>query len=245
MDQEQLSSVEIPKPASTTEVGNAFRDLVCDLLRTKYTDLRIEKRLSGTKTDIRFTSEGLAREVWAVECKDYAKTLDKGYLSREIFPVYHPMLLRREVDRVLIVTRNGISTDGQEFLDSLMGFSHKTYEQLAESLVGLRGYIDHLAHLRPTDDTVYIEARLDGEDGPALGTVEDWVLHGTEQGLAILGGYGQGKTSFARRVAAHYATRHLNDPTERMPILLRLGEVEPPRVSWRPVGLSQATTVEV
>ena len=66
---------------STTEVGNAFRDVVCDLLRTKYPDLRIEKRLSGTKVDIRFTSEGLAREVWAVECKDYAKPLDKGYVA--------------------------------------------------------------------------------------------------------------------------------------------------------------------
>ncbi len=94
-------------PGSTTEVGNAFRDLVCDLLRTKYPDLRIEKRLSGTKVDIRFTSEGLAREVWAVECKDYAKPLDKGYVAGSIFSVYHPMLDKREVDRVLIVSRRG------------------------------------------------------------------------------------------------------------------------------------------
>ncbi len=225
MTQGQAPQLAMPLAASTTEVGNAFRDLVCDLLRTKYTDLRIEKRLSGTKVDIRFTSEGLAHETWAVECKDYAKPLDKGYLSREIFSVYHPMVERREVDSVLIVTRKGLSPDAQEYVDSLRGFSHKTYEQLAEALVGLRGYIRHLASLRPTDDTEYIEARLDGQAQHALEAVEDWVRVGDGPGLAILGGYGQGKTSFARRLAAHYASRHLHDPTERMPILLRLGEV--------------------
>lgn len=97
-----------PDAASTTEIGNAFRDLVCDLLRTKYADLRIEKRLSGTKVDIRFTSEGLARELWAVECKDYGKPLDK-YVSSSIFSLYHPMLEKREVDRVLIVSRKGLT----------------------------------------------------------------------------------------------------------------------------------------
>lgn len=212
-------------PGSTTEVGNAFRDLVCDLLRTKYPDLRIEKRLSGTKVDIRFTSEGLAREVWAVECKDYAKPLDKGYVAGSIFSVYHPMLDKREVDRVLIVSRKGLSTDAQEYVDSLRGFSHKTYDELAEALVGLKRYIQHLALLRPTDDTEYIEARLEGHAQPALEEVTQWVRDGDGPGLAILGGYGQGKTSFARRLAAYYAGRHLQDPTERIPILLRLGEV--------------------
>jgi hypothetical protein len=155
-------SPAVATPASTTEVGNAFRDLVCDLLRTKYPDLRIEKRLSGTKVDIRFTSEGLAREVWAVECKDYAKPLDKGYVASSIFSVYHPMLDKREVDRVLIVSRKGLSPDALEYVESLRGFSHKTYDELAEALVGLKRYIQHLASLRPTDDTEYIEARLEG-----------------------------------------------------------------------------------
>jgi hypothetical protein len=194
------------------------------LLRTKYPDLRIEKRLSGTKVDIRFTNEGFAREVWAVECKDYSKRLDKGYVGSEIFPLYHPMLEKREVDRVLIVSRNGLTTDAEEYVGSLKGFSHLTYERLAEALVGLRGYIEHLATLKPTDETDYIEARLEGTTGSALEAVERWIC-GEGAGQAILGGYGQGKSSFARKLAAHFAARHLKDPTQRMPILLRLGEV--------------------
>lgn len=210
---------------STSEVGNAFRDAVCDLLRTKYPDLRVERRVAGTKVDIRFTSDGLAREVWAVECKDYAKPLDKGYVSRDIYPLYRPMLDTGDVDRVLIVSRNGLTTDAQDYVDSVRGFSHKTYVQLAEDMVGLRRYIQHLASLRPTDDAEYIEARLEGESASALKIVQDWVREGPGPGLAILGSYGQGKTSFAKRLVAHYATRHLQDSTERMPIFLRLGEV--------------------
>ncbi|MES2784748.1 MAG: NACHT domain-containing protein [Pseudomonadota bacterium] len=212
---------------STTESGNAFRDLVCDLLRTKYPDLSTEKRISGTKADIRFSREDLGRtEVWAVECKDYTRPLDKGYVSREIHPLYEVMLQRGEIARVLIVTRKGVSTDADEFIRSWKGASHLTYEQLAESLVGLRGYIQHLAGLRATEGgTDYVEARLEAVDGPALQAVEQWARDGDGAGRAILGSYGQGKSSFARRLAAHLATRHLADPTERMPILLRLGEV--------------------
>jgi len=212
---------------STTETGNAFRDLVCDLLRTKYPDLRIEKRVSGTKVDIRFTREDLGRtEVWAVECKDYAKPLDKSYVSKDIYPQYEVMLQRGEIARVLIVTHKGVSTDADDFIQSWKGASQLTYDQLAESLVGLRGYIQHLAGLRATEGgTDYIEARLEAVEVPALQAVEQWARGDDGAGRAILGSYGQGKSSFARRLAAHLASRHLADPTERMPILLRLGEV--------------------
>ncbi|WP_205417399.1 NACHT domain-containing protein, partial [Trinickia diaoshuihuensis] len=43
--------------------------------------------------------------------------------------------------------------------------------------------------------------------------------------MAILGGYGKGKTSLALRLVSQQAERHRNDPTERIPILIRLGQV--------------------
>lgn len=183
--------------------------------------------MSGTKFDIRFSREDLGRtEVWAVDCKDYAKPLDKGYVSKEIYPLYEVMLQKGDVARVLIVSRKGVSTDAEEFIRSWKGASHLTYEQLAESLVGLRGYMQHLAALRATEGgTDYIEARLEAVEGPALRAVEHRARGADGAGRAILGSYGQGKSSFARCLAAHLAARHLADPTERMPILLRLGEV--------------------
>ncbi len=222
-----MSDVQAPRgKASTTEVGNAFRDLVCDLLRTKYPDLRVERRIAGTKVDIRFTKEDLGRtDVCAVECKDYAKPLDKGYVSKEIYPLYEPMLRNGEISRVLIVSRAGVTTDADEYIRAWTGASHLTYEQLAESLVGLRRYIQYLAGLQPTDGTDYVEARLEGVAGSALEAVEQWVDEADGAGRAVLGSYGQGKTSFARRLASHFAAKHLADPVARMPLLLRLGDV--------------------
>ena len=37
---------------STTEVGNVFRDQICTLLRTKYPDAEVERRIDGTKVDM-------------------------------------------------------------------------------------------------------------------------------------------------------------------------------------------------
>ncbi|AEF90620.1 hypothetical protein DelCs14_3628 [Delftia sp. Cs1-4] len=214
------------KLPSTTERGDRFRDLVCDLLRTKYPNLRVEVRESGTKMDIHFTREDFGKtEIWAVECKDYSSRLDKSYVSSQIFPLYQVMLDRGGIDRILIVSRSGVSTDAQEFIDAWRGASHQTYDQLAESVFGIKPYITHLAALRPTDLTEYVEARLEGFTEPAIQIVENWLRSDEGPSRAILGGYGQGKSSFAKRLAAHCANLHLADPTARMPILLRLGEV--------------------
>ena len=69
-----LSETNPSEPLNTTERGDRFRDLVCDLLKTKYPNLRVEVRESGTKVDICFTREDFGKtEIWAVECKDYGK----------------------------------------------------------------------------------------------------------------------------------------------------------------------------
>lgn len=161
---------------STTQRGDRFRDLVCDLLRTKYPNLKVEVRESGTKVDIRFTREDFGKtEVWAVECKDYSSRLDKSYVSSQIYPQYEVMRDKGRVDRILIVSRCGVSTDAQEFIDDWRRASHQTYDELAESVFGLKPYITHLAELRPTEQTEYVEARLEGFSDPAIAVVEEWL----------------------------------------------------------------------
>jgi hypothetical protein len=211
---------------STTEKGDDFRDLVCDLLRTQFPDVETEPRIGGSKVDIAFSKHEFGRHVrFAVECKDYARPLTKSYIEQNIYPKYHALLGAKLVDRVLIVSRRSISTDAAEYAKT-WGADHLTYEGLAEALVGMRRYVDGLAQLRPADDSLYVEARLEDTEGAALEAVDRWVSDvAGPPGIAILGGYGQGKTSFARRVASEYAKRHLAEPTGRLPILLRLGEV--------------------
>jgi hypothetical protein len=215
----------LSKP-STVDVGNAFRDAVSALLRTQYPDATPEQRIGGTKVDILFSHYDFGKRItFAVECKDYANPLTKSFIAKEIRPVYQPLQDSGDVQRVLIVSRKPIGADAAEFMRDWGGASHQTFEELAESLIGLRSYIERLAQLRATEDTEYIEARLEDSLGNAIDVVDDWIRAPERCGLAILGSYGQGKTSFAKHMAGRFARKFLTDPTERMPILLRLGEV--------------------
>ncbi|MBC7610054.1 MAG: NACHT domain-containing protein [Polaromonas sp.] len=210
---------------STTEQGDTFRDLVADLLRTRYPDTATEQRIAGTKVDITFSNYSLGRtSKVAVECKDYAKPLTKTYIAEKIRSVYDVMLTSGEIDQVLIVSRVPISADAEALVKAWRGASHQTYHQLAESLLGLRHYVSTLAEIK-TGDSEYVEARFDTNKKTAFEVIQAWLNEARAPGIAILGGYGQGKTSFAKRLVAEQAKYYLDNPRNRLPILLRLGEV--------------------
>lgn len=211
---------------STTDIGNDFRDQVCALLRTKYSDAEVEKRICGTKVDIVFTAAGDvgSRKTFAVECKNYSSPLTKTQLT-DIRSCYQPMQDDRRVDEVLIVSRKPLNADANAFMDSWRNAAHHTFDELSERLLGIGRYIEQLALMRPTDETHYVEARIAEKEGIALDLVDEWSCQGAGRGLAIRGSYGQGKTSFANRLAARCAERHLADPAQRIPILHRLGTV--------------------
>jgi hypothetical protein len=211
---------------NSVETGDAFRDLVADLLRTQYQNVQVEQWINGTKVDVTFSQEDFGNLInFAVECKDYSTPLTKSYISEKIWTKYEPILQSGKIDRVLVVSRKSLGAAASAFVDGWRGASHQTYEEFAESLIGFKRYLQTLGALKPTDETPYVEARIEGRDQGAITVVDDWVACADSPAVAILGGYGQGKTSFAKRIAAEYAQRYLRDPTHRLPILLRLGEV--------------------
>ena len=212
--------------ASTTAKGNAFRDQVATLLRTRYREVETEQSLGGTDVDIVFTTylHGI-KQTFAVECKDYASVLTKTYIAEKIWPHYAPMVQKGTVDHVMIVSRRPIGSDAESFLRETGKVSHRTLQRLTEELIGFRSYVEHLAKRPATDEAEYIEGRFQGDDRTALVSLNEWVESGVGNGVAILGGYGQGKTSFATRLASSYAQKYLTDSTARLPILIKLGEV--------------------
>src|SRR4029079_18753763 len=67
-----------------------------------------------------------------------------------------------------------------------------------------------------------------GEDAEQL--IVDWIEDrptslDRSRPVAILGAYGLGKSSLASRLASDLARKARLDPSNRMPILIRLGEV--------------------
>ena len=211
---------------TTIEIGDSFRDAVCDLLRTQFPDANPEQYLGGTKVDILFSALSFGRaERIAVECKNYDVALTKSDFEK-IYAKYQPLIDGRQIDRVLIVSQHTIGAPASDYVSNWRHASHLTLRELEESLLGIRRYIETLAELQPTEDAQYVEARFSGGEGHnALDSVDEWIRNRPNNGLAILGSYGQGKTSLARHLAGHYARAYLQDSTQRIPILKKLGEV--------------------
>ncbi|MFS2035534.1 NACHT domain-containing protein [Polaromonas sp. CT11-55] len=211
--------------ATTLEIGDKFRDAVAALLRTQFPDVKTEQLIDGTKVDITFTEHTWGKSLkCAVECKNYEGALTKADFQ-EIFSKYEPMVQTKSVDKVLIVSRKAISAPAEGYLGALPAYAHLTFEVLAEQLFGIRGVVEKLREAKKSSSSRYIQARFEEHSEPAFEAIEKWIAAPDNPGLAVLGGYGQGKTSLAEQVAAYAADKYLADPTNRIPILIRLGEV--------------------
>ncbi|CAB3781751.1 MULTISPECIES: NACHT domain-containing protein [Paraburkholderia] len=215
-------------PANTTEVGNAFRDAVASLLRTKYSDVRTEVLVGHKKVDVVYTYVEFGRRITVgVECKNEAAPLTKDDIRTRIWSDYDPLVDKHELDIVIIVARKDINAMARAYVDGIPSLRFQTYEQFEDSLIGLNDYVTQLAGTFKASDleSYYVDARFEGHEKPALAVIEDWMRSDDPMPLAILGGYGKGKTSLALRVVSQQAARHRADPAERIPILIRLGQV--------------------
>lgn len=213
---------------STTQQGNEFRNAVAALLRTKHDSVEIEKAIGGKNVDIVYSEQRYGRtERVGVECKDYSQPLTATMITREILSDYRDILDAREIDYLLIIGRHPIGGAAKERIDAVRNVNYLTYEELEEDLLGLRGYVEGLRDMFSVKglENYYIEAKFDSDKISAYESIQRWLSDDGLPPIAILGGYGQGKTSLATRVIAAQAKAHLADPTQRMPILIRLGEI--------------------
>ena len=151
--------------------------------------------------------------------------------------------------RILIATRTGndkstISINGNEaeilserfLLDNLVDFTDYIFEVTRR--VEEMKLPDSDLHI----PDIYVESELTGEaDAPPVGFEKllfDWVVEPVGSHLAILGEYGQGKSTGALMFVYHYLQQGYNFKTGRIPILLELRGKSPANLS--PVELLSA-----
>jgi hypothetical protein len=213
---------------STTAQGNRFRDRVAQLLHAAHFDgVTTERRIGGKKLDIYFEERTLTetRRI-AVECKDYGRPLTAEQIRKEIYLDYHALIEARLLDGVLIVAPWALNADADAFVRTATGFAFKTFAQLQNDVMNFGSYLQSMrAQFHEQGlDTYYVAAKLsDGRDLEEM--VAAWLDEPTARPIAILAGYGMGKTSFARRIATEAAVAHSSDGQRRIPILIRLGEI--------------------
>jgi hypothetical protein len=213
---------------STTAQGNTFRDNVAALLRAAHLEnLVTETRIGSKKVDIAFEEKTFTqRRRIAVECKDYDRPLTKKQIVEEIWTEYRELIAARHIDGLLIVGRVALNADARAFVDMTPSLEFKTYTELLNSVMDFSSYLQAMRTQFNEQglSTYYVKPKLD-DTTDLEDKITAWLDTSDSQPIAILAGYGMGKTSFARRIANRTAVEHGASSERRIPILIRLGEI--------------------
>jgi hypothetical protein len=213
---------------STSAQGNAFRDSVKRLIELTpgSSNVQAECQIGTQAVDIYYeerTSFGNLRI--ACECKDYRRPLTRDLIARNIHPRYQPLLEKKLVDAVRIIAPLDLGAAAAAYVAEI-GFRFHTLDQLESGIIDFRQYLH--AQISGFEegglDRYYIKPAL--ADGSSLEErIEQWISGPSSQPIAILAGYGMGKTSFAKWLAHALAKRALKDASNRIPILIPLSEI--------------------
>lgn len=232
-----MSTLDLSNPNPLS--GDALRDAVGNLLAPTWGAPKLEKLISGKKADLVFRKSEFGAEItMVVEAKDYESRLGRQDLA-VIWADYSGPIERLAPATLLLVTRLGLTSSGQEFIESQSRMRHQTFWELENEAFGLTPYVRHLASLFDEAglSQYYVEGRLApakydakherqvaAETVSALAEIDRWLVSEDARPIAILGGYGAGKSSFAKRLVADQAQKALTDPLARRPILVELGK---------------------
>ncbi|HBO1048703.1 TPA: restriction endonuclease, partial [Pseudomonas aeruginosa] len=227
---------------STVQKGNELRDFLKRILTAaQYRNIEVEKRIGSKKVDIYYEDLDLGETIKiAIEAKNYSRPLTKDYVKKEIIPDYQGILHSNELDRVIIIAPHEIGPDTRKFI-SEHGFKFLTTQEFQCNIMGFNSYMDNLKSIYKEGglDSYYINPVFD-QNQDLEEHLNAWVNGSSSKPIAILAGYGMGKTSFSR----HFAASLANDfsPGKRIPISIRLGEISSEQSLEGLLSKSLATT---
>jgi len=203
-----------------------FEIAVADLLRLCVEQVHPETLIGHKKVDLYFEERrlGSVRRV-VVECKSSRRPLDQQDLTT-IYSNYRPLLDANRVDDLLVVTYAGLTPSASAMVRDARGLSHLRFDELQCSIMDFRSYLGSLVYQFSENGLSDYYIPLNVVDGSDLEKFAlKWIKSGSSQPVAILGSYGMGKTTFARRLASVLAETALRDSQSRIPILVRLGDI--------------------
>lgn len=229
--------------------GDQLRDHAADLLSSQFGEAKTEVRADGKKVDVFFEYNELGRKVKLfLEAKDYSKPLGRTDVVH-IRTDYEGILRKNSPAILLVVTRSGLTPDAQIHIEEeIDNTRHQTIWEIEAGLIDLESYLRHLMELFDSSglSNYYVENGFSVREPQAteheahvantrstfdqkascFEALSGWCSEDADNTpVAILGGYGTGKTSLATRLAAHLASKALYDAHARQPIVIKLGEI--------------------
>ncbi|MGY4234202.1 hypothetical protein ACVWZ4_001201 [Bradyrhizobium sp. USDA 4472] len=211
--------------SSPVAVGDDLRDHVIALLEARGVKVEREIRIGVKRVDVLAVFEDeLERRRIAIECKN----IDRNLGQQDVALVYteYETLLPKDVDAVWLIARKDFTPDAKNLAKAKIGFRLFTIDEFEERQFGFSRYVRQLIEIFREQDleAYYVEQRVAG-DQPLIEKVRSWIDSDDGRPLAILGGYGMGKTSFCKYLIHQLGTEYLNDVSKRVPIYVRLSEI--------------------
>lgn len=221
-----MSTFDLENP--NPKEGDELRDEAANLLFLRYGRPQREVRAGGKKVDLYFKKDDFGREVRVyVEAKDLDRVLWRSDLTH-IASDYDGIIDQRTPDTVLVISRRGLSPDAQHMVHHERGFlRHQTIWELEDNVLGLTAYFRRLATIFDDEGLkhYYIAARANsatydekgeqrlvaGENLHLIDHLQSWMQSAEPKPVAILGGYGAGKTSLAKCIISAQAAEALRN----------------------------------
>lgn len=215
------------KPESTTKRGNDFRDSVAALLSENGYIVQKELLVDHKNVDILATYSHLNKSrTIAVEVKNYKNPLTK-FDFEKILASHFSLLKSGAINELLVVSLNpDLSGATQKYLHDTNEINHLTIDQLQNSLMDFKAYLHNavLEHEKQGLENYYVQ-QSSTEHGDTNVWLNDWISSDEHRPVAIIAGYGMGKTSLARHLSYKLANDFLAGNISRIPILVSLGTI--------------------
>lgn len=210
------------------EEWKKFEDETLELLKLQGWIITSEILLEHKKVDIYAEKIGDFNKInkIGVECKYYNSPLNKSQIN-SIFSDYFPLCDKGIIDYVLIVTKNGVSPASLKYIKSNSYVRHITGVQLAESIIDFSNYLNGIKNVYFENqlNLLYTAQQIDNSDKLAEDFIIEWVENLDYNPIAVLGGYGLGKSTLTKRITHLLCEKHFEKKESRIPILIKLEDI--------------------
>jgi hypothetical protein len=209
--------------------GSTFEARVAQLLRssTGYKNIREQQHIRGMNVDIIFEKQWNPHRYLtiAVECKNWKKGLDRQAL-KSIYFDYEPLIQNKDIDELWIITPRPVGATVQEHANKHDKLVILHINELEQDIIDFTIYATYLQNrfLGDALSSYYVPSRIEPGTQTLHGEISRWLKSTVSTPIAIWAGYGMGKTSYAAFLASELAAQFLADSTNRIPILIPLGD---------------------
>jgi uncharacterized protein YjbI with pentapeptide repeats len=224
------------KGAERVEKGKSFEEKTGEIFKLKGFEVEFNPKWAGYEIDIflkKRKSIGKEHEYYICECKDWHRNIDqevvtKSFAAREGVKKKLIELHKGKQCEAIIVSSKGFADEAKKAAESHDIILY-TYDELLSELMDFNRYLSGLIQSFESDPLYHLYIEQDFfpersmEEINSFKFVKEWLKKPDRKQFSLLGDYGTGKTSFAKKLAYKMAKEYKKDPgSVRIPFLVDL-----------------------